>query len=125
MSEFSERLDAIEARKFWGGAWVPPAALTDIEWLLRVARNTQWQVDYLCTEIAVALGQDPSTPSEIVHSVRDLFAYAGNRDATIARVRELHVPSSGDETDTDDNCDHDGFSWPCQTRRALDGEVSS
>jgi hypothetical protein len=35
----------------------------------------------------------------------------------VQAVRDLH------QTSDDEWCDHDGFAWPCRTRRTLDGDL--
>lgn len=38
-------------------------------------------------------------------------------------VLDMHRPYSGDFSDTEDACNHDGFNWPCPTYLAAGGVV--
>jgi hypothetical protein len=61
----------------------PPQNTAQPKWQ-RIAQNLQAQVDYMTAEIANALSLHPQEPSGTVESVRQLMAYANQRDAEMA-----------------------------------------
>src|SRR5687768_17605903 len=59
--------------------------------------NARWQINYMCEEIAAALGLPVQTPAETVQSVRDLMSVAGSGPELLTVIRGIAAMTDADD----------------------------
>lgn len=63
----------------------------------RRLENAQAQINYMCEEMAAALGLPVQTPAETVQSVRDLMAVAGHASEMLTALRCIAAMTDADD----------------------------